>query len=112
MSRIYVIARVPAAARSVCEQLVQPLLASPNSPNAFTFSVPLVPAAGPDDAQPVAFGACAPMLSEEANAALPPLAAGVPGVAYQSVPWREYDTTTHWLGWLTAAGLKPQKLPV
>lgn len=107
-TRVYVVARVPAAARDACEQLVATYLASPNDPGVYTFSVALVPLAGADDATPTAYGVCSAILDDSGlYQALPALSAAVPGTAYKVVsPFRTFDLAADWTGWLAAGSLK------
>ena len=107
-TRVYVVARVPAAAREACEQLVAPFLQSPNAPGTYTFSVALVPLAGADDATPTAYGCCASVLDDSGlYQALPALSAAVPGTAYKVVsPYRTFALAADWTGWLAAGSLK------
>ncbi len=115
--RVRVTAAVPAAARDTCEALVQPYLISPNAPGVYTFGVPLVPFSGPSDATPTHYG-CATAVPQDGDldAALPMLAAAVPGCIYQTdIPLRgpgAWNTQTHWHGWLSANGLKVRSVPV
>lgn len=110
MARVYLTATVPAAARDSAEALVSSFLVSPNAPGVYTFGVPLVPFAGPVDAIPTAYGTCAAVDDQgQLYAALPALAAAVPGTTYAVVsPWRAFRTQTHWIDWLAAQGLKPR----
>lgn len=107
-TRVYVVARVPAAARDACESLVAPYLASPNDPGVYTFSVPLVPLAGADDAEPTSYGVCSAILDDSGlYQALPALSVAVPGTAYKVVsPFRTFALEADWTGWLAAGGLK------
>lgn len=106
--RVYVVAHVPAEAREAAEAAVQPLLASPNEPGVYTFSVPLVPYPGPADAEPTAYGVCAPFLDDYIGA-LAALSSGIPGTAYKVVsPWRDFVLDADWTGWLQAGGYQPQ----
>ena len=111
MSRVYVTSFVPAAVRVAAEAAVEPLLQSPNNVGVFTFSVPLVPLGGDDDAAATHYGCCAPMLSEYIGS-LDGLVAAFPGSAYQSIPWRSFDNAVHWTGCLAGHSLKPQVLPM
>ena len=107
-TRVYVVARVPAAAREACEALVNPYLASPNEPGVYTFSVPLVPLAGAGNAEPTAYGVCSAIMDDSGlYQALPALSAAVPGTAYKVVsPFRTFNLEADWKGWLAAGGLK------
>lgn len=107
-TRVYVVARVPAAARETCEQLVSQYLASPNDPGVYTFSVALVPLAGADEATPTAYGVCSAILDDSGlYQALPALSAAVPGTAYKVVsPFRTFNLEADWTGWLAAGSLK------
>ena len=110
--RVYVVAVVPAAARESAEVAVAPLLQSPSAPGTYTFSVPLVPLAGADDATATHYGCCAPFLHDYLSA-LPTLAAAIPGTAYKVIsPWRTFDHAADWTGWLAMQSLKPQVLPM
>ena len=110
--RVYVVAVVPAAARAAAEVAVAPLLQSPNAEGVYTFSVPLVPLAGPADATPTHYGCCAPFLDDYLSA-LPQLAAAIPGTAYKVIsPWRTFDHAADWTGWLAMQSVKPQVLPM
>jgi hypothetical protein len=110
MPTVYVTAFVPAATRDAAESAVAPYLLSPNDPGAKTFSVPLVPLAGADDAAPTAYGCCARLDSGGTlAAALPALVAAIPGSAYAVVsPWKSFSNSAHWLGWLAGQNLKPR----
>lgn len=107
-TRVYVVARVPAAARDACEQLVAQYLASPNDPGVYTFSVALVPLDGADDATPTAYGVCSAILDDSGLfKALQALQAAVPGSSYAVLsPFRTFSLELHWTGWLAAASLK------
>lgn len=103
--RVYVTAFVPAAAREAAEAMVAPFLTGPGD----CFTVPLVPLAGADDAEPAAYGSCAGGIDSEGAfiAAVPGLVAMVPGAAYQVVsPWRSFSRQDHWVDWLAGHGLK------
>ncbi|MDY3555294.1 hypothetical protein R5W24_004435 [Gemmata sp. JC717] len=110
MPAIIVTAFTPAASRDTVEAAVAPYLTSPNNPGVYTFSVPLVPLDGPDDAEPTHYGTCARAEGGGTLAgALASLAAAFPGSAYQSVsPWKSFNNATHWIGWLAGLGLKPR----
>jgi len=114
MARDYVIAAIPAADRATAESLIASFLDSPNAEGAHSFSAPLVPFDGPDDAAPTHYGCCAAVLSGGALAtALPQLAAGLPGTVYHVVTGhRNFDNATHWVGFLAQNNLKPQVLPL
>ncbi len=113
-TRVYVVARVPAAARDACEGLVAPYLVSPNDPGVYTFSVPLVPLAGPTNATPTHYGVCSATLDDSGlYQALPALSAAVPGTAYKVVsPFRDFSNAADWVGWLATAGLQPRIEPI
>lgn len=110
-TRVYVVARVPATAREACEQLVNPYLASPNDPGVYTFSVPLVPLDGPDNAEPTAYGVCSSTMDDSGLfKALVPLQAAITGSAYAvASPFRTFSADLHWTGWLGAGGLKERR---
>ena len=106
--KVYVTAVVPAAARGAAEAMVAPFLTGPGG----CFTVPLVPLAGADDAEPAAYGSCAGGIDSEGAflQAVPGLVAMVPGAAYQVVsPWRSFDRGTHWVDWLAGLGLKERR---
>lgn len=107
-TRVRVVAYVPAAAREACEVLVSQFLVSPNDPGVYTFSVPLVPLAGADDATPTHYGCSAAVMDDGGLiAALPALQSSVPTSAYKVVsPWRTFSLAADWTGWLAAGGLK------
>lgn len=107
-TRVRVVAYVPAAARDACEQLVAQFLVSPNDPGVYTFSAPLVPLGGADDATPTHYGCSVAVLDDGGLiAALPTLQASVSGSAYKVIsPWRTFDFAADWTGWLAAGGLK------
>jgi len=114
VARDYVIAAIPAADRATAEALVAPYLDSPNAEGAHSFSAPLVPLGGPDDAAPTHYGCCASVLSGGVLAsALPALAVGLPGTVFHIVtPWRLFSNQDHWIDWLASHNLKPQVLPL
>lgn len=110
VARLYVPAFVPAALRDPAEAAVAPYQLSPNEPGAYTFSVPLVPLDGPDDAEPSHYGCCAPVAEgSDLHAALPLLLAAVPGSAAHAVPVRQYRASTHWHDWLAGYAIKVRR---
>lgn len=107
-TRVRVVAYVPAAARGACETLVSQFLQSPNEPGTYTFSVPLVPLGGADDATPTHYGCSAAVMDDGGLiSALPALQTSVPASAYKVVsPWRTFSLAADWTGWLAAGKLK------
>lgn len=108
MATVYVTYAVPAAAVAAAEAAVGPYLLGPGA----VFAVPLCPHPGPANAAATFFGGCAAVAdSGGLYAALPALAVGVPGAMYRVIsPWRDYNPTADWHGWLAAAGLQVGKV--
>lgn len=109
--KVYVTAFVPAESRETAEAMLAPFLTGPGA----CFTVPLVWADGPDDAEPVAYGSCAGGLESDSVfvQSVPGLAAMVPGAAYQIVsPFRDFKREKHWADWLAGLGLKERLDPL
>lgn len=110
MAVVYVTAYIPAASRDAAEAAIAPYLVSPNAPSTYTFSVPLVPYPGEQDADPTHYGCCSRIDGGGAlAAAMASIATAIPGSAYQVVnPWRAFRAQVHWIEWLQGRGLQPR----
>jgi len=117
VSKVWVIAAVPAASRDVVEAEISrtngagdPVyLLSPNEPGQYTFSVPL----STDGSLPAThYGTCAAVPSDGLMAAaLPSLVAAFPGSSYHTVDVGNYDRQRDWIDWLAGLGLEPVTAP-
>jgi hypothetical protein len=113
---------VPDAIRAACNQAAVQLGIDPEG-TLTTLSVPLVPAGGPDDAEPTHWGACG-MMPEQARAFLAANLSMFPGAMWwrwnpqggnRLVAAHESDNIGQFWDWdncLSRAGLKRHSLPM
>jgi hypothetical protein len=91
----YAIAYVPAAARSAAESAVAPYLLDAGE----IWTVPLTE----NGTTITHYGCCAPLSSDgQLLAALPTLAASIPGSGYHTIPVDDFQNQRDWAEWLAA----------